>query len=71
MLQSAATSARIKIPNGLEIRFTGNSKIIGRGDLARALGLDELGLSPDDTSKLNMSRNNSTSRTWAAPTAPV
>lgn len=43
-LQSAATSARIALPNGLEIAFTGNSRVIGRSDLARVLGLDELGL---------------------------
>jgi hypothetical protein len=37
-------SARIALPNGLEIQLDGSSRIIGRGDLARALSLDELGL---------------------------
>jgi hypothetical protein len=41
---SIATSARIVLPNGIEIRLDGNPRVIGRGDLARALSLDELGL---------------------------
>jgi len=43
-LPSAVASARIVLPNGIEIRLAGSSRVIGRGDLARALGLDELGL---------------------------
>jgi hypothetical protein len=43
-LPSAVVSAKIALPNGVEIRLAGNSRVIGRGDLARALGLDELGL---------------------------
>ena len=43
-LSSAVASAKIALPNGVEIQFAGNSRVIGRGDLARALGLDELGL---------------------------
>jgi hypothetical protein len=41
---SAVASAKIVLPNGIEVRITGISRVIGRGDLARALGLDELGL---------------------------
>jgi hypothetical protein len=36
--------AKIVLPNGIDIQLSGNSKVIGRGDLARVLGLDELGL---------------------------
>jgi len=43
-LSPGAASARIALPNGLEIQLDGNSRAIGRGDLARALSLDELGL---------------------------
>jgi pSer/pThr/pTyr-binding forkhead associated (FHA) protein len=32
------------LPNGIDIQLSGNSKVIGRGDLARVLSLDELGL---------------------------
>jgi hypothetical protein len=44
MLQSTIASAKIALTNGLEIGFTGNRRVIGRGDLARVLGLDDLGL---------------------------
>jgi len=40
----AATRASLALPNGMEIQFAGDSRVIGRGDLARALSLDELGL---------------------------
>jgi len=40
----SAASAKIALPNGIEIQLAGNSTAIGRGDLARALSLDELGL---------------------------
>ena len=43
-LSSAIASAKIVLPNGMEVQLAGNSRVIGRGDLARALGLDELGL---------------------------
>jgi hypothetical protein len=39
---SVMASAKIAFPNGIEIRLNGNSRVIGRGDLARALSLDEL-----------------------------
>jgi hypothetical protein len=42
-LPLAAASAKIALPNGVELRLVG-SRVIGRGDLARALDLDELGL---------------------------
>jgi len=38
----AAPRAYLALPNGLEIQLAGSSKSIGRGELARALGLDEL-----------------------------
>ena len=41
---SATASAKIALPNGMEIQLDGNGRVIGRGDLARALSLDELGL---------------------------
>jgi hypothetical protein len=41
---SAITRAKIALPNGIDIHLAGNSKVIGRGDLARALSLDDLGL---------------------------
>jgi hypothetical protein len=37
-------SAKIVLPNGVEIQLAGSSRVIGRSDLARALSLDELGL---------------------------
>jgi hypothetical protein len=40
--QSGSVRARLELPNGLEITLSGNSRAIGRGELARALGLDEL-----------------------------
>ncbi len=43
-LTSTVARAKIALPNGVEIQFTGDKLVIGRGDLARALGLDELGL---------------------------
>jgi hypothetical protein len=43
-LPKAAASAKIALPNGEEIQLAGNSRVIGRGDLARVLSLDELGL---------------------------
>lgn len=44
ILSSDATTAKIVLPNGQEVQLTNNNKIIGRGDLARAFGLNELGL---------------------------
>lgn len=44
VLPSAPDNAKILLPNGIEIKITNNNRIIGRGDLSRALGLDELGL---------------------------
>jgi hypothetical protein len=44
VVPSAAAISKLSLPNGMEIPLAGNSRIIGRGDLARALGLDELGL---------------------------
>jgi hypothetical protein len=44
MLPSSIASAKIALPNGVELHLTGNSRIVGRGDLARALDLDKLGL---------------------------
>ena len=41
---SVAATAKIFLPNGIDIPFSGSSKVIGRGDLARALSLDDLGL---------------------------
>ena len=43
-LPSNSASAKIVLPNGAEIQLSGSSRVIGRGDLARALSLDELGL---------------------------
>ncbi len=43
-LQPATASAKVALPNGIEVQFAGDSKVMGRGDLARALSLDELGL---------------------------
>jgi len=36
-------NAKITMPNGVELQLNGHNKIVGRADLARALGLDELG----------------------------
>jgi hypothetical protein len=44
VLPSETASAKIALPNGMEIQLDGKGRVIGRGDLARALGLDELGL---------------------------
>ena len=41
---SNVTSAKIVLSNGVEIHLSGGSRVIGRGDIARALSLDELGL---------------------------
>jgi hypothetical protein len=43
-MSSDTASAKIALPNGMEIQIDGNGRVIGRGDLARALALDELGL---------------------------
>lgn len=43
-LPSVTAKAKIALPNGIDIQLSGNSKVIGRGDLARALSLDDLGL---------------------------
>jgi hypothetical protein len=40
----SAARAKIALPNGIDIQLSGKSKVIGRGDLARALDLDDLGL---------------------------
>ena len=40
----AAARAKLSMPNGMEISLTLVSKTIGRGELARALALDDLGL---------------------------
>ena len=37
-----AARARLTLPDGLEIPLMGNTRIIGRAELSRALGLDEL-----------------------------
>jgi hypothetical protein len=37
-----STRAKLTLPDGLEIRITTSSQVIGRAELARALGLDEL-----------------------------
>jgi pSer/pThr/pTyr-binding forkhead associated (FHA) protein len=44
VLPSDTASAKIALPNGIEIHLDGNGRVIGRSDLARSLGLDELGL---------------------------
>lgn len=44
VLPLGVASAKIVLPNGVEIKLAGSSRVIGRGDLARALSLDELGL---------------------------
>jgi len=43
-MPSGTASAKIALPNGMEIQIDGNGRVIGRGDFARALALDELGL---------------------------
>jgi hypothetical protein len=43
-LSPSAASAKIALPNGVELYLSGNSMIIGRNDLARALDMDKLGL---------------------------
>jgi len=42
--QPTTARARLALPSGMEIQLAGESRVIGRGDLARALSLDELGL---------------------------
>ena len=37
-------NAKILLPNNMEIELDGNNLIMGRGDFARILNLDELGL---------------------------
>jgi len=44
VMPATLAGARIALPNGTEIQLTGNSRIIGRGDLARVLELNDLGL---------------------------
>jgi hypothetical protein len=44
VLPSETASAKIELPNGIEIQLGGNGRVIGRSDLARSLVLDELGL---------------------------
>jgi len=39
---SSGARARVLLPNYMEIKLNGSGKIIGRDDLVRALGLDEL-----------------------------
>lgn len=41
-LPSAIANAKIVLPNGVEIQLAESSRVIGRGDLARALSLDDL-----------------------------
>jgi len=43
-LPSDVSSAKIALPNGLEIQLAANSRVVGRADLVRALTVDELGL---------------------------
>jgi hypothetical protein len=43
-LPAEIARAKIALPNGIDIHLSGNSKVIGRIDLARALNLDDLGL---------------------------
>jgi hypothetical protein len=40
----SAARAKIALPNGIDIHLSGKGRVIGRGDLARALSLDDLGL---------------------------
>jgi len=40
----SAARAKITLPNGIDIQLSGKGRVIGRGDLARALSLDDLGL---------------------------
>ena len=40
----SAVRAKIMLPNGIEIPIAGKGRVIGRGDLARVLSLDNLGL---------------------------
>jgi hypothetical protein len=40
----SAARAKLALPNGIDIQLSDKSRIIGRGDLARALSLDDLGL---------------------------
>jgi hypothetical protein len=43
-VSQAVARAKLSLPNGMEIQLAGTGKIIGRGELARALALDDLGL---------------------------
>lgn len=52
-LPSAFANARITLPNGIELQLDGSSRVIGRGDLARALDLDTLGLISRQHFKIN------------------
>jgi len=40
----SAARAKLVLPNGMDIHLSDKVKVIGRGDLARALSLDDLGL---------------------------
>jgi len=40
----SAVRAKIALPNGIDIQLSGKGKVMGRGDLARALSLNDLGL---------------------------
>jgi hypothetical protein len=40
----SAVRAKLALANGIDIQLAGNGKVIGRGDLARVLSLDDLGL---------------------------
>ncbi len=42
--QVAAARARLTLPNGMDLQLGGSSRNVGRGELARALGLDDLAL---------------------------
>lgn len=44
MFSTAGASAKIVLPNGMELKLSGNSHVMGRSDFARALNLDELSL---------------------------
>jgi FHA domain len=43
-LPTVSATAKIVLPNGADINIYDDSKVIGRAELARALGLDDLGL---------------------------
>ncbi len=43
-IQQNAVGAKIALPNGIELQLSSKNRVIGRGDLARALDLDALAL---------------------------